>query len=184
MLFELLTGKLISADRSCRLAITFEPVYLCCLGLKQPIPFKVSYLDEGVMKDADVPRILEADGVVDNDLFDVNNEVVSIDSILQGLSTTVSSSKRIIDSPSNSVTIIKQFPGEGNREHFHPAWDEWWLILDGTWEWLVEGSVRLVSKGDIVFIERGRRHKITAVGDTPAIRMAVSRSDVIHDYDV
>lgn len=38
------------------------------------------------------------------------------------------------------------------------------------------------KKGDIVFIEKGRLHKITAIGDKPAIRLAVSREDVVHIY--
>lgn len=132
----------------------------------------------------DVPSILEKDGVEINDLFDCNKEVVSLQEILEELPSDVSSSKRIIDSASNSVTIIKQLPGEGNRKHFHPDWDEWWLILSGSWEWKIENSTKIVAKGDVVFIERGRAHQITAIGSEPAIRMAVSRSDVIHDYNV
>ena len=137
-----------------------------------------------VNQENNVPSILKKDGVEINDLFDCNKEIVSLQKILEELPARVSSSKRIIDSPSNSVTIIKQLPGEGNRKHFHPDWDEWWLILGGSWEWDIEGSKKVVSKGDIVFIQRGRVHKITAIGSEPAIRMAVSRSDVIHDYNV
>ena len=37
--------------------------------------------------------------------------------------------------------------------------------------------------GDIVLIEKGKRHKITAVGTKPAIRLAVSRADVDHVYE-
>ena len=80
------------------------------------------------------------------------------------------------------MTIISQLPGEGNRLHYHPTWNEWWYIVDGEWEWEIEGQKRTVMRGDIVFMRKNRRHKITAVGDRPAIRMAVSRSDVLHVY--
>jgi quercetin dioxygenase-like cupin family protein len=74
-------------------------------------------------------------------------------------------------------------PGEGNRMHHHDNWNEWWYILGGEWEWTVEGRKIIVKKGDLVFIEKGKKHKITAVGEAPAIRLAVSRADVNHIYD-
>ena len=35
--------------------------------------------------------------------------------------------------------IIQQQPGEGNRLHYHPDADEYWVIMDGEWEWYIEG---------------------------------------------
>ena len=98
------------------------------------------------------------------------------------MDSSYSWSKRVIDSESNSMTIISQLPGEGNRLHYHPDWNEWWYILDGKWEWEIEGYKRIVSQGDIVFMPKNKKHKITAIGNKPAIRMAVSRSDVAHIY--
>ena len=40
-----------------------------------------------------------------------------------------------------------------------------------------------VKEGDIVYIERNKRHKITATGTKQAIRLAVSRDDVDHIYE-
>ena len=94
----------------------------------------------------------------------------------------ISWSRRIINSPSNCVTLISQMPGEGNRRHYHSDWDEWWLILEGEWEYEVDGKESLVREGDVVFIQRGRLHKVTAMGGSRAIRMAVSRDDVAHIY--
>ena len=74
-------------------------------------------------------------------------------------------------------------PGEGNRRHHHPDWNEWWFIVEGQWEWEVDGVRKHIVKGDVVFIAKNRPHKITAVGDTAAIRLAVSRYDVDHVYD-
>jgi quercetin dioxygenase-like cupin family protein len=73
-------------------------------------------------------------------------------------------------------------PGEGNRLHYHPDWNEWWYIIEGQWQWEIEGEKIIVKKGDVVFIPKGRKHRIEAIGDTPAIRLAVSRADVAHVY--
>jgi len=133
--------------------------------------------------ESDVPDILEKDGVAANNLFSANQEIVNLQTILDSCPNP-SWSYRVVDSDSNSATIICQNPGEGNREHYHPDWNEWWLILDGEWEWDIEGNKKVVKKGDFVFIQKGRKHKITAIGDKPAIRLAVSRADVAHVYEL
>lgn len=133
--------------------------------------------------EVDVPSILVKDGVEINDLFDVNNEIVPFSSILNSMPKDKSWSKRVIDTESNSMTVICQMPGEGNRRHHHPDWNEWWYILEGEWDWDIEGNIKKVIKGDIVFMEKNRKHKITASGSSRAIRMAVSRADVAHVYE-
>ena len=133
--------------------------------------------------EVDVPSILAKDGVQINDLFDVNNEVVALSDILESMPKDVSWSKRVIDTDSNSMTIICQMPGEGNRRHHHPDWNEWWYILEGEWEWEIEGEFKKIVKGEIVFMKKNRKHKITASGSNRAIRMAVSRADVAHVYE-
>jgi len=67
--------------------------------------------------------------------------------------------------------------------HHHPDWDEWWYIVEGCWEWNIDGLKKSIYQGEIVFIERNRKHQITAVGDKVAIRLAVSRYDVDHVYE-
>jgi len=133
--------------------------------------------------EVDVPSILVKDGVKINDLFDVNNEVVALSDILESMPKDVSWSKRVIDTDSNSMTIICQMPGEGNRRHHHPDWNEWWYIVEGEWEWEIEGELKKIVQGEIVFMKKNRKHKITATGSNRAIRMAVSRSDVAHVYE-
>ena len=133
--------------------------------------------------EVDVPSILAKDGVEINDLFDVNNEVVALSDILNTMPKDISWSKRVIDTESNSMTIICQMPGEGNRRHHHPDWNEWWYIVEGEWKWEIEGEVKKIVQGDIVFMEKNRKHKITASGSSRAIRMAVSRADVAHVYN-
>ncbi len=136
-----------------------------------------------MISDADVKRILSGDGVLKNTQEESNKEVVNIADILEKNGTESSWSHTVINSKSNSATLIAQLPGEGNRKHFHPDWDEWWYILQGEWTWTIEGQDKIIKEGQVVFIERGRQHKITASGDKMAIRLAVSRYDVDHVYD-
>jgi len=133
--------------------------------------------------EVDVPSILVKDGVEFNDLFNANKEVVKLHEILAEMPEDKSWSKRVIDTESNSMTIISQMPGQGNRRHHHPDWNEWWYIVEGEWEWEIEGETRKIVAGDIVFMQKNRKHKITAAGDSRAIRMAVSRADVAHVYE-
>ena len=132
--------------------------------------------------ETDVPSILKSDGVMDNNLSDVNKEVVNVESIIASHDSSISWSHRVVNSDSNSATIISQLPGEGNRRHYHPNWNDWWYILEGEWIWEIEGKEFTIKKGDVVFIEKGKVHKITAGGNKPAIRLAVSREDVQHIY--
>ena len=132
--------------------------------------------------ESDVPTILIRDGVVNNNLHNANQPVVSIDEIIAAQGKAVSWSYRVVNSDSNSATVILQLPGEGNRRHYHPNWNEWWYILDGEWIWEIDGKELIIKKGEVVFIEKGKIHKITASGNKPAIRLAVSREDIPHIY--
>ena len=145
---------------------------------------KIEYYNSSFFEhcEIDVPSILKKDGVVLNDLSSANEEIVNFSDVYKKNGMEKSWSKRVIDTENNSATIIAQLPGEGNRLHYHPDWNEWWYILDGEWEWEIEGEKKLVKAGDIVFMQKGRKHKITAIGKKPAVRLAVSRSDVAHVY--
>jgi len=137
---------------------------------------------EKVIFDADVARILFDDKIKINIQNSHNSEITSINDIIKRYGYKNSWSHTVINSPSNSATLIAQLPGEGNRMHYHHNWDEWWYIIKGQWEWIVEGETKLIKAGEIVFIERNKRHKIIAVGNKMAIRLAVSRYDVDHVY--
>ena len=150
-------------------------------SLEQP-PVRPKYYDDDEIYDADRLRVLLDDGVTNNTMFEFNKEIASIDGIIESNPDDVCWSHTLINSKSNSATLIAQMPGEGNRMHYHADWDEWWHILKGEWEWFIEGEAVRVKKGDMVFIERNKVHKITAVGDGQAIRLAVSREDVDHIY--
>jgi len=132
--------------------------------------------------EVEVEAILKKDGVLENNFSDANQQVVNAYELIKQNTDKTSWSRRLVDTESNSATMIGQMPGEGNRRHYHPDWNEWWFILAGKWEFEIDGKARQIVTGDVVFIEKGKIHKITAIGDEMAIRLAVSRSDVEHVY--
>ena len=132
--------------------------------------------------EVEVEAILKKDGVLENNFSDANQQVVNAYELIKQNTDKTSWSRRLVDTESNSATMIGQMPGEGNRRHYHPDWNEWWFILAGKWEFEIDGKAREIVTGDVVFIEKGKIHKITAIGDEMAIRLAVSRSDVEHVY--
>ncbi len=154
-----------------------------CVSRKKSVKNPEYYKEkEKLILDSDRKRILEQDGVLKNILNNYNKEIASIDKIVNDNAKDKSWSFTLVNSLSNCVTLIAQMPGEGNRKHYHADWDEWWYIVKGEWEWNIEGTPKTVKRGDLVFINRNRVHKITAKGNELAIRLAVSREDVDHIY--
>ncbi len=154
------------------------------LRMTHNFPEYYSEKSHRLIRDANRERILESDGVKKNIMNEFNKELTDVDEIIRRHGFESSWSYTLINSKSNSVTLIAQLPGEGNRLHYHNDWDEWWYILKGKWEWYIEGKTKIVKNGDLVFIERNKRHKIVCIGDEMGIRMAVSREDVDHIYNV
>jgi quercetin dioxygenase-like cupin family protein len=134
--------------------------------------------------DANVPNILKKDGINKSEFGMANKEVTHVPDLVEKYGTESSWSHTLVDTESNSATLICQLPGEGNRRHYHPDWNEWWYIIIGEWQWEVEGEKKIIKQGDVVFMKKNRIHKITATGDKAAIRLAVSRYDVDHVYDI
>jgi CMP-N-acetylneuraminic acid synthetase/quercetin dioxygenase-like cupin family protein len=131
-----------------------------------------------------VPSILLKDGVMRSDFEHENLPISQLDEIIEQEDSSTSWCRRIINTDSNSATLISQLPGEGNRLHYHPDWNEWWYILRGQWKWEIDGKEFIICKGEMVFIPKNIWHKITAIGSEPAVRLAVSRGDVAHVYKV
>tara|TARA_B100000989_G_C19418454_1_gene417545 strand:- start:261 stop:677 length:417 start_codon:yes stop_codon:yes gene_type:complete len=129
-----------------------------------------------------VKTILKKDGVKNN-VFSMENKLITnISKIIKDKKKNKNWSYRLVNTDSNSATLICQQPGEGNRKHYHSNWNEWWLILDGSWEFEINKKKKILKKNDLILIKKNKIHKITAIGNKPAIRLAVSRADVDHIY--
>ena len=137
--------------------------------------------------DSNVKKVLIDDGVQDS-LLNVghkfeNLSTVNYKLIEQELDYKSSWAVRVIYNERFGGVIIKQMPGEGNRLHYHPDADECWIILDGKYQWQIANEVKIVKKGDIVTVKANTWHKITVVGNKPAIRLAITKPDVEHIYE-
>ena len=99
-----------------------------------------------LIADANVKRILSGDGVILNNQDEANREKVMLSEIIEKNGRNQSWSHTVVNSSSNSATLIAQLPGEGNRKHFHPDWNEWWYIVEGQWNWNIEGEDKTIQK--------------------------------------
>jgi CMP-N-acetylneuraminic acid synthetase/mannose-6-phosphate isomerase-like protein (cupin superfamily) len=164
--------------------IDFQMAELAIAYQKNPQLKEPQYYqpDEKLRYERDVMEILIKDGVVSNNLEEANKLITNIKDIINSQDNTKSWSKRLVNTESNSATLILQQPGEGNRLHHHKDWNEWWYIVDGEWAFEIEGKTTTVKAGDLVLIQKNKWHKITAIGNKPAIRLAVSKDKVAHIY--
>jgi mannose-6-phosphate isomerase-like protein (cupin superfamily) len=134
--------------------------------------------------DNDVSRVLRHDGVgrvvlgkeYENqptiNLYDIKNKMGNS-----------SWAVRVVYNEIFGGVLICQYPGEGNRLHYHADADECWVIMEGEWEWFIDGiGTRTVKKDDIVVVRKGTKHLIKCVGTKPGIRFAVTKPDVNHTY--
>jgi len=137
-----------------------------------------------MIHDDDVNNVLQKDGV---DLIDLstfeNNTCTSVEEVKERFGDS-SWATRLVYNERFGGVLIRQYPGDGNRMHYHSDADECWVILEGEWEWFIEGKgTQTVRENDIVLVQRNTRHKITCVGDKPGIRFAITKPDVDHIYD-
>lgn len=173
-------------DGFAKIDIDNEEDFLLAEAVARFIPFQDSYkpfyYEKGQYIDYIVPRVLKDDGIDKTTELKPNQQVVNVLEVMKSMTDKEAWYKTLIDSDSNSCTVVNQMPGQGNRRHYHAKWNEWWFILRGQWKFDIEDTSYIVKEGDLVFIEKGKKHKITAVGDTIASRLAVSRYDVEHIY--
>ena len=136
-----------------------------------------------MVDDSDVTQVLKDDGVktVVLDGFE-NQPLTELNKIKDDMGSPPWAVRLVYNDRFGGVMIC-QNPGEGNRLHYHPNADECWVILEGEWEWYIEGEgTKRVGVNDIVVVRQGVKHKITCVGDKPAIRFAITAPNVSHVY--
>ena len=137
------------------------------------------------LSDSDVKNVLKDDGL-DEDKLSIfhkyENESVSLKELRKkhGLGSWA---VRIAYNNRFGGVVIQQQPGEGNRKHYHPDADENWVIMEGEWEWWIEGiGTTTVKKGDIVVVPKGTWHLIKCIGNQAGVRYAITAPDVNHVY--
>ena len=133
--------------------------------------------------DSDLTTVLVADGIERIDAFGSINQAVCRLDELKARMGDPPWSVRIVYTDTMSGVIISQNPGQGNRWHYHPDSDEWWVMLEGEMEWNIEGMDSLIAKkGDVVFVPRRTKHMMRAMGTGPSTRLSIGIPDVPHVY--
>ena len=138
------------------------------------------------LSDSDVKNVLKDDGL-DEDKLSIfhryENQSVSLKELRKkhGLGSWA---VRIAYNNRFGGVVIQQQPGEGNRKHYHPDADENWVIMEGEWEWWIEGvGTTKVKKGDIVVVPKRTWHLIKCTGNQAGVRYAITAPDVNHVYE-
>ena len=94
-----------------------------------------------LIQDNDVRSVLKQDGV-DKIFIGEEYENLSLTRLeeIKGKMGEPPWAARIVYNKRFGGVLICQNPGEGNRLHYHPDADECWVILEGSWEWYIEGK--------------------------------------------
>jgi mannose-6-phosphate isomerase-like protein (cupin superfamily) len=86
------------------------------------------------------------------------------------------------------VNIIRA-PGQPpapptNLGHFHVDFSEFWFVLEGRVDYLIEGlPLFTAEQGDVVYAPQGRWHRASSGGTGMATRVAINpRPDGMHNY--
>ena len=140
-----------------------------------------------VSKDSDVVNVLKDDGVESVSWEQMrryeNTTSINLEEIREELGMG-SWAVRIAFNDRFGGVIIQQQPGEGNRKHYHPDADENWVVMEGEWEWWIDGQgTKQVKENDIIVVPKKTWHQIKCIGDSVSVRYAITKPDVTHIYE-
>jgi mannose-6-phosphate isomerase-like protein (cupin superfamily) len=76
-------------------------------------------------------------------------------------------------------------PPDTNRGHFHLDYNEFWYILEGQIDYLIEGVPFFSAhEGDVVYVPKGRFHRASYGGEGMATRLAINGyPSGLHNYE-
>ena len=137
-----------------------------------------------------VPEILKKDGIKHIDVVDTKTPVLTkLSDVISSFPKNDSWAKRIVNTHNsaffNSATLIYQNKNGGCRRHNHPDCDEFWVVISGTFQWVVgeNRDVYNAVPGDIIYCRRGVFHEITVTSDSPGIRLSISVEEMLNIYE-
>ena len=90
--------------------------------------------------------------------------------------------ERVLNDGRNVAGLICDAPGSTNDAHFHPDFNEWWVVLQGELEFEIgDYPVVRAARGDVVRSPVGTRHLIRTVGSEQSVRLHVSMIGSNHE---
>ena len=140
-----------------------------------------------INKDSDVVNVLKNDGVEQVSWEQMrrydNTTSINLEQLREELGMG-SWAVRIAFNDRFGGVIIQQQPGEGNRKHYHPDADENWVVMEGEWEWWIDGQgTKRVKENDVIVVPKKTWHQIKCVGDSVGVRYAITKPNVEHIYE-
>ena len=140
-----------------------------------------------INKDSDVVNVLKNDGVEQVSWEQMrryeNTTSINLEQLREELGMG-SWAVRIAFNDRFGGVIIQQQPGEGNRKHYHPDADENWVVMEGEWEWWIDGQgTKRVKENDVIVVPKKPWHQIKCVGDSVGVRYAITKPNVEHIYE-
>lgn len=75
----------------------------------------------------------------------------------------------------------KSAPGAGAPPNHHADEEESFLVLEGTFEFMIDGETRRVEVGDFVRIPTGALHAFTNIGESAGRLLVVNAPGRMHD---
>ncbi len=83
----------------------------------------------------------------------------------------------------DQICLIKQNKNEGCRKHYHVTKGEWWLVVEGSFKWVMDdGTEYKLNAGELIYLPPGTIHQIFCISDEPGIRMAGGLKNMEHIY--
>lgn len=167
-------------------ADNWNDLYLIEAALQQrrlaiyPGEFKWSPAVVGIERN--LKQLIGTDGVTKFESASPNTRLSNLDDIKRRMGPAPWI-YMLVWSGSDQTGLICQPPGEGARKHCHVTHDEWWVVLEGTFEWrLADGSVVVAGPNDVVYLRRGTAHSIVCTSKAPGIRLANGARFMEHIY--
>jgi mannose-6-phosphate isomerase-like protein (cupin superfamily) len=89
---------------------------------------------------------------------------------------------KIENAPNRSFVIFEAEQGvgiPGPPAHVHGRYDEAWYVLEGSMEFVLDGTVLNCPAGSVAFAPRGTTHTFRNAGPEPARMLAITTADAL-----
>lgn len=144
----------------------------------------ILYFEEKIIGiERDLQKLLTSDGSsLDEEALNSLFGKTSISTIVNKMGSQKSWSFPIMVDGQDQACLIQQLNGEACRNHYHITKSEFWVVLQGEFEWILENKNIKVKKGEFMRLRPGEIHTIRCISEEPGIRFAMGGKFMEHIY--